>query len=107
MCCIWAVWHGNKSPPDSIGFPGVPGVHDGYTCEARCACEFLDERPACVSPKTTHAHSHLRTADPDTFGQRVCSKYDGVPCVNDPTKCCYNADKWCPSDDECVADNGE
>ena len=68
MCCIWAVWHGNKSPPDSIGFPG-------YTY-------------------------------PDTFGQRVCSKYDGVQCEIDPTKCCYNVAKWCPSDDNCVADNG-
>jgi len=36
----------------------------------------------------------------------VCSKYEGVPCDNDPMKCCYNAARWCPTDDNCVADNG-
>ncbi|CAH0371973.1 unnamed protein product [Pelagomonas calceolata] len=68
VCALWAAHHGNKAPPDSIGFPG-------YTY-------------------------------PDTFGQRVCDKYDGVPCENDAAKCCYNTEKWCPSDDNCRADNG-
>ena len=47
-------------------------------------------------------------AYPDSFGQRVCSKYDGVPCEFDALKCCYNVDKWCPSDEsgQCVTDNG-
>uniref|UniRef100_A0A7S3K6Q6 Uncharacterized protein n=1 Tax=Aureoumbra lagunensis TaxID=44058 RepID=A0A7S3K6Q6_9STRA len=43
---------------------------------------------------------------PDSFGDRVCSKYDGVPCEVDPTQCCYNTAKWCPDDgDRCVTDN--
>ena len=32
--------------------------------------------------------------------------YDGVPCTNDETLCCYNTEKWCPDDDNCIADNG-
>ena len=52
VCALWAAHHGNKAPPDSIGFPG-------YTY-------------------------------PDTFGQRVCDKYDGVPCEFDAAKCCHN-----------------
>mmetsp|Transcript_1836 Transcript_1836/g.6183 ORF Transcript_1836/g.6183 Transcript_1836/m.6183 type:complete len:773 (-) Transcript_1836:501-2819(-) len=47
-------------------------------------------------------------AYPDTFGQRVCSKYDGVPCEFDPGRCCYNADKWCDDPDAlsgCRTDN--
>ncbi|KAJ1446473.1 Sodium:solute symporter family-domain-containing protein, partial [Pelagophyceae sp. CCMP2097] len=36
----------------------------------------------------------------------VCAKYSGVTCVHDTTRCCYNAAKWCPSDDFCVEDNG-
>lgn len=47
---------------------------------------------------------------PDTFGERVCSKYDGVPCNEDSSKCCYNVDKWCPFDGVngtiCESDNG-
>lgn len=43
---------------------------------------------------------------PDTFGQRVCSKYDGVPCANYPDRCCYNEDKWCPvNGTTCTTDN--
>ena len=36
----------------------------------------------------------------------TCAMYDGIPCDNDPSACCYNADLHCPSDDNCVADNG-
>ena len=32
--------------------------------------------------------------------------YDGIPCENDTSLFCYNTQKWCPSDDNCVADNG-
>jgi hypothetical protein len=32
--------------------------------------------------------------------------YEGIPCVNDNTLCCYNEDLWCPSADNCRADNG-
>ena len=33
--------------------------------------------------------------------------YDGVPCSADnPDAMCYNTAKWCPDDDNCVADNG-
>lgn len=33
--------------------------------------------------------------------------YDGVPCAQDATRCCYNAAKWCPDGgDTCVTDNG-
>ncbi|KAJ8602438.1 hypothetical protein CTAYLR_001256 [Chrysophaeum taylorii] len=45
-------------------------------------------------------------AYPDTFGQRVCSKYDGVPCVYDETRCCYNEEKWCGANSTfCRTDN--
>jgi hypothetical protein len=33
-----------------------------------------------------------------------CEMYDGVACSVDTTQCCYNAEKWCPSDDNCRAD---
>lgn len=32
--------------------------------------------------------------------------YNGIPCENNNSTCCYNADLWCPSDAECKADNG-
>ena len=33
--------------------------------------------------------------------------YDGVACSADnPDAKCYNAAKWCATDDNCVADNG-
>lgn len=44
---------------------------------------------------------------PDSFGEGgACDEFEGVPCKNDAALCCYNTDKWCPSDDNCVADNG-
>lgn len=36
----------------------------------------------------------------------TCDIYDGVPCTNLEGACCYNESKWCPSDDNCVTDNG-
>jgi hypothetical protein len=32
--------------------------------------------------------------------EEICNMYNGEPCVNDPTACCYNATNWCsdPSD---------
>lgn len=35
-----------------------------------------------------------------------CQMYDGVPCNEDPSLCCYNKDKWCPDGGDCSADNG-
>lgn len=32
--------------------------------------------------------------------------YEGVPCNNNSTQCCYNEKLWCPSEDNCKADNG-
>lgn len=44
---------------------------------------------------------------PDGIGDGgICDEYEGVPCENDESFCCYNTDKWCPTDDNCVADNG-
>eukprot|EP00934_Nitzschia_sp_Nitz4_P005955 Nitzschia sp. Nitz4//scaffold243_size29414//16856//19408//NITZ4_008060-RA/size29414-augustus-gene-0.13-mRNA-1//-1//CDS//3329543843//5945//frame0 len=44
---------------------------------------------------------------PDNVGDGgVCDMYEGVACSSDPTLCCYNADLWCPTDDNCTADNG-
>ena len=44
---------------------------------------------------------------PDNIGDGgICDQYKGVPCENDPTMCCYNQQLWCPSDDNCTADNG-
>jgi hypothetical protein len=35
----------------------------------------------------------------------ICQQYQGVPCTNDPTLCCYNMDKWCDANGEnCLAD---
>lgn len=36
----------------------------------------------------------------------ICNMYEGVPCENDPSLCCYNTALWCPSDDNCRTDNG-
>jgi len=38
--------------------------------------------------------------------EETCAMYDGIPCDNISDACCYNTDKWCPSDDNCLADNG-
>lgn len=38
--------------------------------------------------------------------EATCEMYEGVACENDPTLCCYNVEKHCPSDDNCTADNG-
>jgi len=54
------------------------------------------------------------TAPPPSIGfpsykypdDTTCEMYDGVPCENDVTACCYNTDKWCPSDNKCFYDNG-
>jgi hypothetical protein len=45
---------------------------------------------------------------PDNIGDGgVCDMYNGVPCENDPSLCCYNTDLWCPTNGtECTADNG-
>ena len=43
---------------------------------------------------------------PDNIGDGgICDMYEGVECVNQVGACCYNADKWCPSDDNCTADS--
>jgi Na+/proline symporter len=35
-----------------------------------------------------------------------CAMYEGVPCDNDPSLCCYNTAKWCPNYPDCDrADN--
>ena len=37
--------------------------------------------------------------------EEVCAMYEGVPCENDTTQCCYNVSKWCASNGEnCQAD---
>ena len=37
----------------------------------------------------------------------VCDLYNGVPCTNNPTQCCYNEALWCPSPPtNCTTDNG-
>ncbi|KAL7468369.1 hypothetical protein ACHAXS_008592 [Conticribra weissflogii] len=38
--------------------------------------------------------------------ETTCEMYDGVPCEYDVSACCYNTEKWCPSDDQCFYDNG-
>jgi hypothetical protein len=44
---------------------------------------------------------------PDAFGDGgACDMYDGVACSIDPSLCCYNTAKWCPSDTNCTTDNG-
>lgn len=36
----------------------------------------------------------------------ACEMYDGVPCSQDASLCCYNTEKWCPDDLNCTIDNG-
>lgn len=36
----------------------------------------------------------------------TCQLYDGVPCTQDASLCCYNAEKWCPDETNCTLDNG-
>jgi Na+/proline symporter len=44
---------------------------------------------------------------PDLMGEGgICDMYQGTNCTNDPRLCCYDETLWCPSDDNCVADNG-
>lgn len=44
---------------------------------------------------------------PDLIGDGgICDRYQGVPCTNDATKCCYNEALWCPTTDNCRSDNG-
>jgi Na+/proline symporter len=44
---------------------------------------------------------------PDVQGDGgICDMYEGVACTNDPSLCCYNSELWCPTDDNCRADNG-
>jgi Na+/proline symporter len=44
---------------------------------------------------------------PDAQGEGgICDMYQGVACTNDPNLCCYNSELWCPTDDNCRADNG-
>jgi Sodium:solute symporter family len=44
---------------------------------------------------------------PDLQGDGgICDMYQGIPCTNNATLCCYNADVWCTSDDNCTTDNG-
>jgi hypothetical protein len=41
--------------------------------------------------------------------EEVCQMYQGVPCTQDATLCCYNAAKWCPDGVDsatCEVDNG-
>mmetsp|Transcript_4087 Transcript_4087/g.5876 ORF Transcript_4087/g.5876 Transcript_4087/m.5876 type:complete len:737 (+) Transcript_4087:428-2638(+) len=41
--------------------------------------------------------------------QETCDMYDGVPCSNNATLCCYNIDQNCPNgigSADCVIDNG-
>lgn len=32
--------------------------------------------------------------------------YEGVACTNLEGACCYNEEKWCPSEDDCITSNG-
>ena len=45
---------------------------------------------------------------PDAQGDGgICDMYDGVPCENDASLCCYDTERWCPTNGtECIADNG-
>jgi hypothetical protein len=44
---------------------------------------------------------------PDSFGDGgTCDMYEGVKCTVDTSLCCFNADKWCPSESDCFTDNG-
>ena len=36
----------------------------------------------------------------------ACEMYEGVACSVNSTRCCYNEELWCPTDDNCKTDNG-
>jgi len=38
--------------------------------------------------------------------EATCQMYDGVPCTQDASLCCYNTEKWCPDESNCTLDNG-
>lgn len=43
---------------------------------------------------------------PDNVGEGgICDMYDGIPCSTNVSQCCYNAERWCPSSENCTADN--
>lgn len=64
-----------------------------------CAYWFIANAPAAPPPSIGfpgYVYPDKATSD----------LYEGVACVNDPSAWCYNAAKWCPSADDCTADNG-
>ena len=58
--------------------------------------------------------ANFKAAPPPSIGfpgyiypnEEICSLHNGTSCTNDPTLCCYNEAMWCPSDDNCITDNG-
>ena len=80
-CLVTAIWFMSNSPeapPPSVGMP----------------------KPDANATAGLYMY-------PDNIGDGgVCDMYQGVPCEFDPSACCYNQQLWCPSDDNCTADNG-
>jgi Sodium:solute symporter family len=69
-----------------------------------CAIYIIHTEPHKAPPPSI---GYAGYTYPDAIGEGgICDMYKGVSCENDTSKCCYNAALWCPSDDDCRADNG-
>ena len=81
----WLIDNAEKeAPPPSIGMPKAPG--------------YTTVTTATVADQDIGFYVY-----PDNA---TAAMYDGVDCEFTAGAKCYNTAKWCPSDDNCVADNG-
>jgi len=62
---------------------------------------YLRENFDVLAPPPSRGFPNYTYPDDET-----CEMYNGIPCYHDASLCCYNADYWCPSDDNCTLDNG-
>lgn len=86
----------------SVAYTDVLQAAVGWTGCATLAFFMIANSPSAPAPSIGFGGYSY----PD---DETCQMYDGVPCTEDATLCCYNAEKWCPDgpdSDNCVADNG-
>lgn len=88
----------------SVAYTDVAQGLIGWTGAAVTAYYLIANEEFSAAPPSRGFPGYIY---PDTFGEGgPCDQYAGIPCTNDPTLCCYDEAKWCPSDDDCQADNG-
>lgn len=84
----------------SVAYTDVLQAAVGWTGCATLAFYMIANQEPNAPPPSIGFPGYMYPDD-DT-----CAMYEGVACENDATMCCYNADKWCPSNDNCKTDNG-